>query len=286
MKFPYKTILVIVSFLTLIILQVHLNNPYDTLTEDLFISPTHGSVRVESNLYFVFDKALYPESRIIEVVDGNYEESIINALKNGAANKHFSSIFDYNIELENLEVVNNTCYLNFSEAFISSELWSSPNFDLYVSSLVNSLTEFKRVLRVQLMVDGQPMVHPSANHDLALPLSRNETLIYSKERSPADASKDFIDYLLAGRFDLSYALLSNESKNNYDYTAFIKYAQNMISTLETYSYSNHFTKSKETYWEVHLKFTKVYNSDGFTQDLHQSIVVISEDDAYRISLIK
>lgn len=285
MKFPYKTILVIVSFLILITIQIQTNNPFTRLTSDAYISPTHGSVRVESRIYFVFDKALHPESRMIEVVDGNYEESVINALKAGSMNTHFKSIFDYEINIENLEIVNNTCYLNFSEGFLSSNLWTSPDFDLYVSSLVNSLTELKRVLRVQLMVDGQPINHPLSEQDLTLPLSRNETLIYAKERAPADAAIDFIDYMLAGRFDLSYALLSSESKENYDYTAFIKYAQSMIGTLDTYMYTNHFTKSKEEFWEVHLKFTKEYIGDGFTQDLYQNVFVVKEDDSFRISLL-
>jgi hypothetical protein len=284
MKIPIKIFIFLAVVTVLIVFSFDLNKPYSVLTDEKFISPTQGSIRITSKLYYVYDKALRYETKQIEVIDGNYEHAIIEALKEGSDNDSHKSIFDQNVDVISVENVNNTCYINFSSSISETEIWKDESIKLYIWSIVNSLTELKRVLRVQIMLEGNPISNPVLGHSLSLPLTRDESLIYSKERTAADAVIDFIDYMNSGRYDLSYSLLSNDTKSSTDYSDFIKYANEFMEETKGFSRTTHFTKIQDGYWFVFVRFVKDYEGDGFQIQLYDKWHIVLEDGLYRVEL--
>ncbi len=268
----------------LIVSIFNLNKPYSVLSDDTFISPTQGSIKITSRLYYVYDKALRYETTQIEVVDGKYEQAIIEALKAGSDNVSFKSLFDQDVEVISVENVNNTCYINFSSSITETEIWKDESIQLYIWSMVNSLTELKRVLRVQIMLEGNPITNPILGQSLSKPLTRDESLIYTKDRTAADAAIDFVDYMNSGRYDLSYSLLSENTKVNMDYSGFIKYANEFMEETKGFSRTTYFTKSVADEWFIFVKFVKDYEGDGFQIQLYDKWRVIMEEGSYRVEL--
>ncbi|MDW7659961.1 MAG: GerMN domain-containing protein [Bacillota bacterium] len=284
MKIPIKIFIFLAIVMILIVSIFNLNKPYLVLSDDTFISPTQGSIKITSRLYYVYDKALRYETIQIKVVDGKYEQAIIEALKAGSDNDSFKSLFDQDVEVISVENVNNTCYINFSSSITETEIWKDESIQLYIWSMVNSLTELKRVLRVQIMLEGNPITNPILGQSLSKPLTRDETLIYTKDRTASDAAIDFIDYMNSGRYDLSYSLLSENTKVNMDYSGFIKYANEFMEETKGFSRTTYFTKSMADEWFVFVKFVKDYEGDGFQIQLYDKWRVIMEEGSYRVEL--
>lgn len=284
MKIPIKIFVFLAFTMLLVIIVFSINKPYTLLSDETFISPTQGSIRITSRLYFVYDKALRYETKQIEVIDGKYEEAIIGALKSGSVNENYKTLFDQDVDVISVENVNNTCYINFSSSITETEIWKDESIQLYIWSMVNSLTELKRVLRVQIMLEGNPISNPVLGQSLSKPLTRDESLIYSKERTAADAAIDFIDYMNSGRYDLSYSLLSDNTKTSTDYSDFIKYANEFMEETKGFSRKNHFTKSMEDDWYIFVKFIKDYEGDGFQIQLYDKWHVVNDDGSYRVEL--
>ncbi|MBM7560734.1 GerMN domain-containing protein [Fusibacter tunisiensis] len=284
MRLPYKTLIALVLCALVLIIHAYFNQPYASLTTQQYIEPIHDQVSVKSTLYYVFDGALFPYTANLQVKDGKYASAVIDQMKSEPVNTHYKTLFNFEVEVESIEIVNRTAYINFSEQMLSSDLMASSDLDLYIWSLVNSLTELKNVSNVQLMVSDQPITYQVSGRDLSVPLTRDMTLVYASEKRPSDAAEEFIKTIVSTRFDLSYALLSEESRSYYTYTEFVSYADDLKQELDAYAYKNHYTKRSSDGWEVLLKFSMPYNKDGFELDLYKKFFVIFEEETYKLCL--
>ncbi|MCA0384022.1 MAG: GerMN domain-containing protein [Firmicutes bacterium] len=284
MKFPVTIVLLLIITAIIGMVAINYNTNYMMLQPDQYISPEHGSIKINSKLYFVYDNALRTETRTITVKDANFSKAIIESISYGSRNDYFKSIFDFGVQINSIDLINETCYINFSDSPQLNLLLGHADLDLYLWSLVNSLTDNNQIKNVQFLIEGKQFSRRLHGYNINAPLTKMDALVYQKEISSSDVVLEFVEYVNTLRYDLAYSLLTKNSMNNYDYSAFIKYANAFNESHNGYNLDAHYTRIYSTYDEVFLKFTKEYASDGFILNMTDKWVVIQEDDVYRISL--
>lgn len=284
MRFPLKIVLLLILFSMMVMIGVYLNDPVPVLTEPNFVDPSQGTIRMTSQLYFVYDNMLRVERQRVSIKEGNYEASVLEALKNGPSNSRYGSIFDFGMDYLTVENINNTCYVNFTGPLLEETFESEREMTLFLWSVVNSLTELKSVMRVQLMYNGNPIDLELLGFSLLDPLPRAETLIYAKEQSSYDVVRQFIDHLYGGRYDLAYALLVGESQNQMDYLDFIQYANGFMTTYKEFKPVSGYAKVFPAHQIVYIRFEKPYEAGEFTLSAYDKWLVKREKSLYRIYL--
>jgi len=280
-----KAFILILLTLFLIILGLNMTMVFPKLEAEAYISPSKGAIFMNTNIYFVYKDALRTENRRIEVIDNDYEKAVIDAIIEGPKNTAYGSLFDSGIDVISVDYANNTCYVNLTREILVSPKWQSERLDLYLWSVVNSLTEIKRVFQVQFLVDGERLSERVIGYRLDEPLSRLESLNYVKERTPADAVVEFIDNITATRYDLAYELLSENTKFIYDFNDFVKYANSLGDETFGFTRDMYFTKTYSDYWIVYIEFLKNVDNKEFQSHFYKNWHVNQEGGGYKIDLL-
>ncbi len=286
MKLPIRSIIILVMILASLIFGLNINNSYPEIGEVNYISPEKEAIAYNTKLYFVYDHALRSENRKVDVSNNEFEQAVIKAIKDGAKNVKYKSLFDYDVDVLSVEYANNTCYINLSEGIEHSDIWNSDEFDLYVWSIVNSLTEIKRVFNVQFLVDGERVEKTVLGYAFQNPLPKMESLNFLKERTASDSVVEFVDYINSSRLDLAYELLSASTKQVYDFMDFTKYSDKLNTEINGYTRDMYFTKTYNDRWVIYVKFVKNAQGNDYQIHFYKKWTVIQQDGNYKIDLLK
>lgn len=284
MRFPLSITLLLVLLASIIIFAVNTDIDYVKLDQSAYISPEQGSIKIMSNLYFVYQNALRQETRSITIDDSNFAKSILESLSYGADNDYFKSVFDFGVRIISTDIVNDVCYINFSDTPELIDLFKDDEFDLYIWAIVNSLTESNKVKSVQFLVEGKQYSRSMRGFNLNAPLTKLDSVKYTKEPNSADTVLEFLDYIGSLRYDLAYSLLSSKSLSNYNYSAFIKYANDLNDMSKDFVKESYYTRVFHDHHEIFVKFTRIYETDGIRQNTYNKWTIVKEDNAYKIRL--
>lgn len=268
----------------IVMVGFNINAPFPTLEGNSFVDPSQGVVRITSQLYFVYDGMLHVERQRVSIQEGNYELSILKALEKGPMNHRFRSVFDFEIDFLTVENINNTCYVNLTGPWLEKAIEEEYDLTLYLWSIVNSLTELKSVMRVQLMYEGNPIDLELLGFSLLDPLPRSESLIYSKDQTAFDVVKQFVNYIYSGRYDLAYSLLNSESQANIEYLEFIQYTNSFLSEYKDFKPVSGYSKIFPSSQIVFIRFEKPYEAGEFTLSFYENWTVKREQSIYKIYL--
>jgi len=157
---------------------------------------------------------------------------ILRQLLDGPEQKGVVSAFPKNTRLYSVKNLEGVCTVNLSAEFASNLPNNHREARLAVFSIVNSLTELKKIECVQILINGQ-YVHNYAGLDLSQPFYRDERVIQKKQTDDREedctiwlpcgeqnalAEIPVMVYRTAGRsleLDLINELLSYEERNGY-----------------------------------------------------------------------
>jgi germination protein M len=95
----------------------------------------------------------------------------------GTKNVDLISVMPSGTKLLNLTIKDRIAYVDFNDKLIKNNMGGSTSEILLVSSIVDTLTEFKEIKKVQIMVDGKKIDTISGHLDVGEPLSRSEKII-------------------------------------------------------------------------------------------------------------
>ncbi len=252
----------------------------DEINAEHYMDPSNEIASFRTNLYFVGSKGLVSEERKLYIQDKFLELSLLNEMMKGAKDRRLRSIFDYSIALDSLEAIDDVYYLNLSINRDGFSILNVENLDLYVWSLVNTITESDTDARVQLFFNGEKLFKEMHGYNLSNPLPRLESLIYHEEVSPSDVVINFINYITVVRYDQGYNLLSQSSKNEISYSEFKLLADIIVKEINKYQEILYFTQKFNDYWNVVIK----YENDN--EVIYKNFKVIKEDNDYKIILKK
>lgn len=148
-------------------------------------SSSRSSSQSGSKDQLVNIKVYYPDEnatglvaveKSIKDTDNKYQAAV-EALMAGTEKKGLANVFPKKAKLLQVTVSGKVAKVNFSRELQKNFVGGSTGEEMLVGSVVNTLTEFPEIQKVQILVDGQEVETLSGHMDLSQPLPRMTELL-------------------------------------------------------------------------------------------------------------
>lgn len=148
-------------------------------------SSSSSSSQSGSKAQLVNIKVYYPDEnatglvaveKSIKDTDNKYQAAV-EALMAGTEKKGLANVFPKKAKLLQVTVSGKVAKVDFSRELQKNFVGGSTGEEMLVGSVVNTLTEFPEIQKVQILVDGQEVETLSGHMDLSQPLSRMTELL-------------------------------------------------------------------------------------------------------------
>ena len=104
-------------------------------------------------------------------------KAAVEALLAGTDDKRLTTVFPKETKLLKVAVSGSTARVDFDKNLTAGFVGGSTGEEMLVGSLVNTLTEFPEIKKVQILVEGKEIDSLSGHLDLSKPVSRMSELI-------------------------------------------------------------------------------------------------------------
>ncbi len=148
-------------------------------------SSSSSSSQSGSKAQLVNIKVYYPDEnatglvaveKSIKDTDNKYQAAV-EALMAGTEKKGLANVFPKKAKLLQVTVSGKVAKVDFSRELQKNFVGGSTGEEMLVGSVVNTLTEFPEIQKVQILVDGQEVETLSGHMDLSQPLPRMTELL-------------------------------------------------------------------------------------------------------------
>lgn len=148
-------------------------------------SSSSSSSQSGSKSQLVNIKVYYPDEnatglvaveKSIKDTDNKYQAAV-EALMAGTEKKGLANVFPKKAKLLQVTVSGKVAKVDFSRELQKNFVGGSTGEEMLVGSVVNTLTEFPEIQKVQILVDGQEVETLSGHMDLSQPLPRMTELL-------------------------------------------------------------------------------------------------------------
>lgn len=148
-------------------------------------SSSSSSSQSGSKAQLVNIKVYYPDEnatglvaveKSIKDTDNKYQAAV-EALMAGTEKKGLANVFPKKAKLLQVTVSGKVAKVDFSREMQKNFVGGSTGEEMLVGSVVNTLTEFPEIQKVQILVDGQEVETLSGHMDLSQPLPRMTELL-------------------------------------------------------------------------------------------------------------
>ena len=148
-------------------------------------SSSSSSSQSGSKAQLVNIKVYYPDEnatglvaveKSIKDTDNKYQAAV-EALIAGTEKKGLANVFPKKAKLLQVTVSGKVAKVDFSRELQKNFVGGSTGEEMLVGSVVNTLTEFPEIKKVQILVDGQEVETLSGHMDLSQPLPRMTELL-------------------------------------------------------------------------------------------------------------
>jgi|GEM_PF-926483 len=245
------SVIILMLLLSVFFLVVSGNGiTYKSSDDMTIISPYSKGVSQLSRLYFIYDGQLISETRTIVIEKLETELSTVQELKKGSKIKTYASPIGVEVDILSVNTTDRICYVSFSREFLVDD---PQLMYLNTMSIVNTLTELEAVDYVQILVDGKRL-DVTDLVDLSEPIARNTTMVQTKELTPKDIVKKFLEYISLGRYDLAYDLIDSRSKQ---YVNFDDFRESMIllrNDIKGYTQRYIFARREKGQYIIQVKY--------------------------------
>jgi len=121
-----------------------------------FLFEFEEAKKIQTKLYFPDHNAekLHLELRELLVANNGTARAAVEGLIEGPLSNLAPSIPE-GTQLLDISILNGVCYVDFSQAFIDNHISGSSNDLMTVYSIVNTLTEFNTIDKVQFLIEGK-----------------------------------------------------------------------------------------------------------------------------------
>ncbi len=148
-------------------------------------SSSSSSAQSGSKAQLVNIKVYYPDEnatglvaveKSIKDTDNKYQAAV-ETLMAGTDKKGLANVFPKKAKLLQVTVSGKVAKVDFSRELQKNFVGGSTGEEMLVGSVVNTLTEFPEIQKVQILVDGQEVETLSGHMDLSQPLPRMTELL-------------------------------------------------------------------------------------------------------------
>lgn len=249
------------------------------------ISPIPSSFSLDAELFYRNDNfMLEGEKRKLTIRENNIVVAVINGLKQQPENQELRPVIDPGVRILSSEIIDKKLYLDLSVELTNSSLWSMGYSDVVIYSIVNTLTQFDTIERVQLKIDSKDIGAFIANTPTVSEYSYNNQIIYRAPQSPRDVVETFLNYAMIERYDLAYQMTTAYSALEMNDSGFVQYMRSYRASKLSYVISDIVVSETEEGIKVNVYYgyfdavRKISFDGGFEiWDLEAS-----EDGYYRI----
>ncbi|QDR79578.1 GerMN domain-containing protein [Sporomusa termitida] len=119
---------------------------------------------------------LVPEVHKVPV-NSQPARTAIELLQAGTKDPALVSVMPAGTKMKNLTVKDHVAYVDFDDKLIKKNVGGSASETLLVGAIVNTLTEFPDIHKVQILVEGKKINTITGHMDTSEPLSRSEKII-------------------------------------------------------------------------------------------------------------
>ena len=142
------------------------------------ISQPLGQETMQVTTYYATNDAKYlvPEVHVIPKND-HPAQTAVELLLAGTKNTALVSVIPADTKLRKIWVKNHIAYVDFNDKLIKSGTGGSTTELLLVGSIVNTLTEFPNIEKVQILVEGKKIDTIWGHMETREPLGRSEKII-------------------------------------------------------------------------------------------------------------
>ncbi len=121
-------------------------------------------------MYLVAEKHVVPKN-------AHPAQTAIELLLAGTKNTDLVSVMPVGSKLRHISVKDNIAYVDFNDKLVKNNTGGSAGEILLVAAIVNTMTEFPDVHKVQILVNGKKIDTISGHMDTSKPLSRSEKIV-------------------------------------------------------------------------------------------------------------
>ena len=116
-------------------------------------------------------------TKTVKAQEADKYQAAVEALLAGTDDKKLTAVFPKKAKLRKVSVSGGVAKVDFDKNLISGFVGGSTGEEMLVGSLVNTLTEFPEIKKVQIFVEGKEIDSLSGHLDLSRPVERMPELI-------------------------------------------------------------------------------------------------------------
>jgi len=160
--------------------DVQSENPQPTVVEgDKPITPGQDTTTM-TVYYATKDAANVMAEKYIVPKNSHPAQTAMELLIAGTKNPALAPVVPAGTKLRNISIKDHIAYVDFNDKLVKNNNGGSTSEILLVAAIVNTLTEFHDIQKVQILVEGKKIDTISGHMDIGEPLSRSEKIIKSK----------------------------------------------------------------------------------------------------------
>mgnify|MGYP000929872885 FL=1 len=148
-------------------------------TKDAGAPAAAASKEVKVNVYYPRDDGtgLLPVSRTVKLEKDDKYTAALKSLLTGTKEKGQTNVIPKKAKLRSVTVKDGVATVDFSKELQQNFSGGSTGEEMLIGSIVNTLTDFPEVKKVQILIDGASVETLSGHLDLSEPLPRMTELL-------------------------------------------------------------------------------------------------------------
>ena len=144
------------------------DNPVPSTPQDTMSVTVYSATK--DAMYLVAEHHVIPKNT-------HPAQSAIELLVAGTKNAELVSVVPAGTKLRHISIKDKIAYVDFSDNLVKNNNGGSASEILLVAAIVDTLTEFNDIQKVQIMVEGKKIDTISGHMDIGEPLGRSEKII-------------------------------------------------------------------------------------------------------------
>jgi spore germination protein GerM len=139
---------------------------------------TAGRGMMNITVFYPTSDAMYVAPEVYTIAKNDHPvQSALELLLAGPKRPGLVSVIPVQTRLKRISITDHIAYVDFNDKLLNDNHDGSTAEVLLVASIVNTVTEFPYIRKVQLLVDGKKITTISGHMDVSEPLSRAENMI-------------------------------------------------------------------------------------------------------------
>lgn len=153
------------------------NDPVKTVDQQP-VTGNQAQDKMKVTVYYATKDAMHLVAEVHEVPKNTHPaQTALELLTAAPSSSDLVPVMPQGTKIRGISVKDHVAFVDFSNAIIKNNPGGSATETLIVGAIVNTLTEFSDIHKVQILVEGKKVETLTGHMDVSEPLSRSEKII-------------------------------------------------------------------------------------------------------------